>query len=63
MYSPAAIVATVVIGALSALAVGALLGLFTERSVTRSALRQLFIATVAAGVTYGIGKAIGVSGA
>jgi VIT1/CCC1 family predicted Fe2+/Mn2+ transporter len=58
-----AVVLTIVIGALAAFGVGALLGLFTERSVLRSAFRQLGIAAFAAAVTYGIGKAVGVSGA
>jgi VIT1/CCC1 family predicted Fe2+/Mn2+ transporter len=58
----AAVVATIVIGAVAAFGVGALLGVFTERSVLRSAFRQLGIAVLAAGVTYGIGKAVGVSG-
>jgi VIT1/CCC1 family predicted Fe2+/Mn2+ transporter len=63
MSGTAAIVTTIVIGAVAAFLVGALLGVFTERSVFRSAVRQLAIAIVAAGVTYGIGKAVGVSAA
>ncbi len=55
----AAILASVVIGAVSAFAVGALIGIFTERSVLRAAFRQLAVAAVAAGVTYGIGRAVG----
>ncbi len=58
-----AVVWSVVIGALAALSVGALLGVFTGRSPVRSALRQLLVATVAAGVTFGIGRAVGLSGA
>jgi len=54
-----AALASVVIGALAALTVGAILGVFTSRSVVRSALRQLLVVVVAAGVTYGIGRAIG----
>ena len=55
----AALVASVVIGAVAAFSVGALLGVFTGRSVWRSALRQLGVAALAAGVTYGIGRAVG----
>jgi VIT1/CCC1 family predicted Fe2+/Mn2+ transporter len=55
----AAIVASIVIGAVAALAVGALLAHFTGRSPVRAALRQLALAAVAAAVTYGIGRAIG----
>jgi VIT1/CCC1 family predicted Fe2+/Mn2+ transporter len=59
----AAMLATVVIGAVAALAVGALLSRFTGRPVWFSALRQLGVAAVAAAVTFGIGRAVGVSGA
>ena len=38
------------------------LGAFTGRSLLRSALRQLALAAVAAGVTYGIGRLVGASG-
>jgi VIT1/CCC1 family predicted Fe2+/Mn2+ transporter len=55
----AAIVASIVLGALASLVVGAVLARFTERSVVASALRQLAVTTVAAGVTFGVGKAIG----
>jgi VIT1/CCC1 family predicted Fe2+/Mn2+ transporter len=58
----AAIVGSVVIGAVAALGVGALLAVFTGRPRWRSALRQLAVAAVAAGVTYGIGRAVGASG-
>jgi vacuolar iron transporter family protein len=56
-----ATVASVVIGAVAALGVGAVLGALTGRSVVRSALRQLGVAGVAAAVTYGIGRAVGAS--
>jgi VIT1/CCC1 family predicted Fe2+/Mn2+ transporter len=59
----AGIVATIVIGAVAALGAGTLLGLFTGRPLWLSALRQLGVATLAAGVTFGIGRAVGVSGA
>lgn len=58
-----AILASVAIGAVASLAVGGFLGVFTGRSPLRSALRQLAFAAVAAGVTYGIGRLVGVSGA
>ena len=55
----AAIVASIVLTAVVSLAVGVVLVMFTQRSKVRSALRQLGITAVAAGVTYGIGRAIG----
>jgi VIT1/CCC1 family predicted Fe2+/Mn2+ transporter len=55
---PAAIV-SVLLGAVSALAIGWTVALFTGRSRALSALRQLGIGVVAAGVTYGIGLAVG----
>lgn len=55
----AATVASVVLGAAAALTVGALLARFTGRSVLYSAARQLMIATVAAGSTFLIGRAVG----
>lgn len=54
-------VATVVIGACAALVVGAGLSLFTRRAWWYSSLRQLGISAVAAGITFGIGHAVGVS--
>ena len=57
----AAVVGSVLIGAVAALALGAMIGLFSGRSVTRTALRQLLVAAVAAGVTYAVGAALGVS--
>lgn len=56
----AAVIASVGLGAVSALAIGWTVAVFTDRSRVRSALRQLAIATVAAAVTYGIGTAVGV---
>ena len=55
-----AILAAVALAGGSALVVGALLALFTERKWWFSALRQLLICAVAGSVTYGIGAAIGV---
>lgn len=57
-----ATVASIVLGALAALAVGGALARFTGRSWVLSALRQLAVAAAAAAVTFGLGAAIGVSG-
>jgi VIT1/CCC1 family predicted Fe2+/Mn2+ transporter len=54
-----AMVASVVIGVVAALGVGAALSAFTGRTWWWSAGRQLVIATIAAGVTFGIGRALG----
>ncbi len=56
-----ALVASIVIGALCAIGVGATLGALTGRSVVKSAARQILVAAVAAAVTYGIGRAVGAS--
>ena len=50
---------SIVLGAVASLVVGVVLARFTERSVVVSALRQLAVTVVAAGVTFGVGKAIG----
>lgn len=55
-----AVVASIILGALAALAVGTAVATFTGRSRVRTALRQLGIACVVAAVTYGIGTAVGV---
>src|SRR3954451_270205 len=55
------VVASVVLGALGAVAVGAALARFTGRSVVWSAGRQLLLSAVAAAITYGIGSAVGVT--
>ena len=55
----AAIVASVVLSALAAIAIGVVLAAFTHRSVVRSALRQLILTAGAAAVTYGVGRALG----
>jgi vacuolar iron transporter family protein len=54
-----AALASVILGAVAALAVGGLLARFTGRSRLVSSLRQLAIAIVAAGATYLIGRAVG----
>ena len=58
-----AVLASVILGAASALVIGALLSRFTGRSMARSALRQLGIAALAASVTYVVGRAVGVRSA
>ena len=55
-----ATVASVGIGAVTALLVGFLLGAMTGRSRWKSAVRQLGVAALAAAVTYGIGRLVGV---
>ncbi|MFN2582186.1 MAG: VIT1/CCC1 transporter family protein [Candidatus Dormibacteria bacterium] len=55
-----AVIASVILGATSALGIGWTVAVFTGRSRVRSALRQLGIAAVAAAVTYGVGSAVGV---
>ena len=55
-----AAIISITLGALMALATGVALARFTGRSVARTALRQLGIATLAAGVTYGVGTLVGV---
>ena len=57
-----AVLASIVIGAVSALAVGAGLSVFTQRTWWWSAGRQLLLSGVAAGITFSIGKAVGISG-
>lgn len=54
-----AVLASVLIGALAALAIGFVLGQFTGRSRLRSALRQLAISALAASVTYVVGSLVG----
>jgi VIT1/CCC1 family predicted Fe2+/Mn2+ transporter len=55
----AAVVASVVLSAVAAIAIGVVLAAFTERPALRSALRQLVITAAAAAVTFGIGRAVG----
>lgn len=56
-----AVLASVIGGAVGALAIGAVLARFTGRSLVRSAFRQFLIAAVAATVTYAVGSAVGVT--
>lgn len=55
-----AILISVVLGALTALAIGAAIGVSTGRGPLRSAVRQLLLGAAAGGVTYGIGAVLGV---
>lgn len=59
--STAAIVMSIAIGAVAALLLGTLIGAMAGRSVTGTALRQLAVAAVASGVTYGVGHLLGVA--
>ncbi|MGH9102483.1 MAG: VIT1/CCC1 transporter family protein [Acidimicrobiales bacterium] len=56
-----AVLLSVAVGAVAALALGAALSAFTGRSWLRSALRQLLVSAVAAGITFAIGSVVGVS--
>lgn len=56
-----ATLASVAIGGVAAVAVGIALAVFTRRPTWRTALRQLLILAVAAGATFGIGHAVGIS--
>jgi vacuolar iron transporter family protein len=56
-----AIIASVVLGVIGAGVLGFALGSFTGRSRAFSAARQILIAVVASGVTFGIGALLGVS--
>ncbi len=59
----AAVLASVIIGALAAVALGATIGSFSGQGVWRTASRQLLAAIVAASVTYGVGHLLSVRGA
>ncbi len=54
-------IASVIIGAIAALALGATIGLMSGRNVWGTAVRQLAVAAIAAAVTYGVGSLLGVS--
>jgi VIT1/CCC1 family predicted Fe2+/Mn2+ transporter len=43
----------------AALAIGAAIGYFSERSIFRAAVRQLLITAGAAAVTFGVGRLVG----
>jgi len=52
--------ASVVLGVLAAVGVGAALAAFTRRSWLRSSFRQLLMTALPAAVTYGVGALIGI---
>jgi VIT1/CCC1 family predicted Fe2+/Mn2+ transporter len=58
----AGVVAAAAVSGAATFAIGGSLSLFTGRSWVWSAARQLLISAVAAGLTYSIGTAVGVSG-
>jgi VIT1/CCC1 family predicted Fe2+/Mn2+ transporter len=55
-----AILLSIIIGAVSAFALGAVTGAFTGRSLLRTGGRQLAVAAIAATVTFGVGALLGV---
>ena len=56
-----ATIASVVLGTIAAALVGWLVGMLTERSRVRTAMRQVGVAALACAATYMIGSALGVS--
>lgn len=56
----AAVIASVAIGVVAALALGGTIGAMTGRGVARTGMRQLLALVVAAGITYGVGSLLGV---
>ena len=57
-----AVILTIVLAAILAVLIGVALAAFTGRSVASTVGRQLLVSGLAAGVTYGIGSLVGVSG-
>jgi VIT1/CCC1 family predicted Fe2+/Mn2+ transporter len=55
------LVASLALSGLALFGVGALISLFTGKSALFSGSRQLLIGAVAAAITFGVGKLIGVS--
>ncbi len=60
LTSTAAIVTSIVVAAVAAVALGAAIGVLTAKGPLRTAVRQLLAATIAAAITYGVGAALGV---
>jgi VIT1/CCC1 family predicted Fe2+/Mn2+ transporter len=54
------IVWSIVLAVLTASALGALIGWFTRNGIWRSVVRQVFVGSLAAAVTFGIGRLVGV---
>jgi VIT1/CCC1 family predicted Fe2+/Mn2+ transporter len=53
------VIASIIIGAVAAAAVGAVLATFTERSKVRTALRQMLVAAIACAFTSFVGSLLG----
>lgn len=58
----AAVVASIVLATIAAAAIGIALATFTGRSKLFSAVRQVSIAVLAAGITYAVGSLVGIDG-
>ena len=56
-----AVTASLAVSALALFGIGAAITLFTGMPVWRSGGRQLLLGLAAAGVTYGVGKLIGIA--
>jgi vacuolar iron transporter family protein len=54
------IIWSIVLAVLTASALGALIGWFTRSGIMRSIVRQVFVGALAAAVTFGIGRLVGV---
>lgn len=61
MSGTAAVLASLLVGALASLALGACIGVLAGRSPWKAALRQLVVAVIAAGITYSVGHLFGVA--
>jgi VIT1/CCC1 family predicted Fe2+/Mn2+ transporter len=59
LHGGAAIAASIVLGAVAAVALGAAIGAFTGSGIARTALRQLAAAAIAATVTFTVGSLFG----
>ena len=57
-----AVLASIGLGAVAAVAIGCGIGYFSERSILRAALRQLLITAGCAAVTFGVGRLVGSGG-
>jgi vacuolar iron transporter family protein len=59
VHGTAAIMISLVLGAVAAIAIGVALSRYTGRSWVHSAIRQLIVTVAAAGVTYALGALVG----
>jgi VIT1/CCC1 family predicted Fe2+/Mn2+ transporter len=59
LHGAVAVVISLVLGALSSIAIGVALSRYTGRSALRSAIRQLVVTVAAAGVTFALGALVG----